>query len=484
MPRKERKAHKKAGKQLKKARRDRNKEFGFVTYSFVILFLCLLGYLVYFNIVRADDVIRSPYNARQDSYAKHVVRGKIYDKDKNILAETKVAADGSETREYPYGSLYAHAVGYNLYGKSGLESRANYDLLTSHAFFLDKIKRDFQEQKQAGDSIVTTLDTKLQQAASDALGSRKGAVVLLQPSTGKMLAMVSKPTYDPNKVADNWDSLNKSENSELLNRATQGLYAPGSTFKVITTLEYIRENPDYANYHYQCTGTIEHQGTKISCHDGTEHGDVDLAKSLAYSCNTSFSNIGLSLDTKKFMELTDSLYFGQKLPGDFGAARTSVGLTAKASDADKMMTAMGQGRIKASPYHMALIASAVANGGKLMTPYMVEYVINDGGTVVDETKPKQAKSLMTAAEAGELKKLMLGVTDYGTASQLSGRGYTVAGKTGTAEYSSDKEKDHSWFIGFTNVDNPDLAISVIIESADGGASAANVARKVFDAYYK
>lgn len=139
-----------------------------------------------------------------------------------------------------------------------------------------------------GDSVVTTLNLELQEAAYDALGNYKGAVVVMEPSTGKILAMVSKPDFDPNTVAENWDFLNTDQDSVLLNRATQGQYAPGSTFKVVTALEYMRENPDYENYGYNCTGAIEKDGVTIRCYNGHVHGQVGFQDSLAYSCNTSF----------------------------------------------------------------------------------------------------------------------------------------------------------------------------------------------------
>ena len=164
-------------------------------------------------------------------------------------------------------------------------------------------------------------------------------------------------------------------------------------------------------------------------------------------------------------------------------SKSSFSLEPGAGSADKMMTAMGQGKTQVSPYHMALITSAIANGGTLMKPYLVDSVTNYTGAVIDKNKPEKYKSLMTSEEAAKLKQYMSAVVDYGTASVLSGQSYTAAGKTGTAEYSSDKEKDHSWFIGMTNVDNPELAISVIIESSDGSAKAVNVAKQVFDAYY-
>lgn len=483
MSRKDRKEANKADKRRKKAKRARNKEFARVTYVFVGLFLVLMGYIAYFNVVKSRDIIRSPYNARQDSYAKRVVRGKILDRNGNVLAQTNVAEDGSETREYPYGSMFAHVVGYSVQGKSGLESLENFELLTSNTFFLEKLKNEFQDKKNMGDNVVTTLDAGLQEAAYDALGSYKGAVVAIEPSTGKILAMVSKPDFDPNSVADNWGSLNSSEDSVLLNRATQGQYAPGSTFKVVTALEYMREHSDYANYSYNCTGAIEHGGLTIHCFNNHMHGQVDFADSIAYSCNASFSNIGLSLDVGRFRATAKELLFDSKLPSDLPYSESRFTLKKGASDGEKMMTAMGQGQTQVSPYHMALITSAIANGGTLMKPYLVEAVTNYSGTVVDENKPEKAGTLMTAGEASKLKEYMTDVVQYGTAAVLSGQGYTAAGKTGTAEYSSDKEKDHSWFIGMTNVDNPDLVISVIIEASDGSAKAVNVAKQVFDAYY-
>lgn len=447
------------------------------------LFLVLMGYIAYFQVEKSADIIRSPYNARQDSNADRVTRGKIVDRNGNVLAQTSVAADGSETREYPYGSVFAHVVGYSTHGKAGIESVANYDLLTSNAFFLEKLKNEFQDQKNTGDTVVTTLDLTLQQAAYNALGSYKGAVVVMDPKTGKILAMVSKPDYDPNTVDANWDSLNTDESSVLLNRATQGQYAPGSTFKVITALEYMREYQNYSSYTYDCTGAIEQDGITIHCYDGHVHGQVNLQDSLAYSCNASFSNIGLSLDPSSFKKTAKEVLFNSKLPCDLTYSKSSFTLDASDGNGAKMMTAMGQGETQVSPYHMALITAAIANDGMLMKPYLIDKVTNYSGTTVKETEPEEYRQLMTKEEASQLKEYMKSVVDYGTASVLSGQSYTAAGKTGTAEYSSDKEKDHSWFIGMSNVEDPDLVVSVIIESSDGTAKAVNIAKQIFDAAY-
>ena len=448
------------------------------------LFIFMMGYIVYFQMVRSKDIINSAYNTRQDAMADRVVRGQILDKDGNILAKTNVGEDGSESREYPYGNMYAHVIGYSTQGKAGLESVENFNLLTSNAFILERIFNELKDKKNIGDNVVTTLDTNLQEAAYDALGNNNGAVVVMEPGTGKILASVSKPDYDPNTVAVDWDSLNTSEDSVLLNRAMQGQYAPGSTFKVVTTLEYMREYSDYSNYNFYCESSFSHAGTTINCFQNESHGDEDLGASLANSCNASYSNIGLQLDIGKFKTTAEELLFNKKLPSVLGSSKSKFTLSKDDSDAQVMMTAIGQGDLQVSPYHMALITSAIANGGTLMKPYLVSSVNNYSGTEVLKNLPEKYGNLMTAAEAAQLTEYMKQTVEYGTASSLGWRNYTVAGKTGTAEYSMDKTKTHSWFIGFSNVDNPELVVSVIVESSDtAGTTATNVAGQIFDSYY-
>ena len=245
-----------------------NREFAVITYLFVGMFILMMGYFAYFQIFRSEDFINSPYNTRQDTFAEHVIRGEIRSADGKALAQTVVGEDGSETRYYPYGRMFAHAVGYDSNGKSGIESFGNFSLLRSHAFFLEQVVHGIQNQKNQGDNIVTTLNYDLQEAAYQALGDNRGAVVVLEPATGKILAMVSKPDFDPNTIASEWDNIisdTDSDNSVLVNRVTQGLYPPGSTFKILTTLEYLREHPDYQNYNYECTGSIAMDHTEIHC---------------------------------------------------------------------------------------------------------------------------------------------------------------------------------------------------------------------------
>ena len=443
-----------------------------------------MGYIIYFQVRTSKEIINSSYNVRLNSMAERVVRGKILDKDGRVLAETDVDDEGNETRQYPYGSLFAHVVGYDTKGKAGLESVENFNLLTSNAFFVEKLMKDFQEEKNIGDNVVTTLDTNLQQIAYDALGKYKGAVVAIDVSTGKILAMVSKPDFNPNTISQNWESITSGEESVLLNRATQGAYAPGSVFKLVTTLAYMRQNKSFSDYQYECVGSFTHEGTTIHCAKNRVHGIQNLKESLANSCNTSFCNLALQLDVAKYKDTAKDLLFNSKLPSKLLYRQSTFQLNEESYAAEVMMTAIGQGKTQTSPYHMTLLMSAIANGGILMEPYLVDRIENYTGNTIKKYMPQKYTELMTSTEASILIDYMTAVVDSGTASALSNQNYTIAGKTGTAEYSSDKEKAHSWFAGFTNVDNPEIAICVVVESADSsGMSAVTVTKKILNAYY-
>ena len=445
----------------------------------------MMGYIVCFNLFQSKNIINSPYNVRLDSMADRVVRGEILDNAGNVLAKTEVDENGNETRVYPYGNLYAHVVGYDAHGKSGIESAENFNLLTSSTFLPEQILNELQEKKNTGDNVITTLNTQVQKSAYDALGNQKGAVIVMEATTGKILAMVSKPDFDPNTVKEGWEQLSNAEESVLLNRATQGLYAPGSVFKIVTTLEYMRENANYSSYSYLCESEMEHEGTVIHCAKQREHGTESLMSSFANSCNTSYSNIGLSLNFEKYKKTANDLLFDKKLPSVLPYSKSKFQLEKSSASYEVMMTAIGQGKTQVTPYHMALVTSAIANGGILMKPYLVDEVVSASGQSVDKRMPEKYSVLMNSKEASQLKIFMQEVVEHGTASALKNDVYTVAGKTGTAEYSSDKEKTHSWFVGFTNVENPDIVISVVVENAsNSGVSAVSVANKVLDKYYQ
>lgn len=466
-----------------KRKKARNREYSFVSWFFVLIFMSLIGYVIYFNAVKSEDFINSPYNTRQDTFSDRVVRGNIESSDGEVLARTNVYDDGSEERVYPYENVFAHVVGYDSNGKSGLESEANFQLLTSHQFFLDQMKNEFRDRKNTGDTVVSTLDAGLQVTAYNALGDRRGAVVALEPSTGKILVQVSKPDFDPNTIAENWDWLVSDENnSSLLDRATNGAYPPGSTFKVVMALDYFRTKGSFEGYSYLCQGSITLDDHTISCYNGTVHGQEDFYSAFASSCNCAFADMGSSIGASSMRKTAEDLLFNKKLPLS-SYKKSSFTLDKDSPVPLIMQTAIGQGNTLVSPMHMALITSAVANGGILMKPYLIDQVKSVDGEVVKTTQPEVYKKLMTTNEANLLGKLMKNVVEYGTASALSGRGYTAAGKTGSAEF-DENGSSHSWFIGYSNVDHPDLAVAVIVENGGTGSQAAvPIAGEIFDAYY-
>lgn len=464
-----------------------NKEFAFITYFFLILFCGMMTYFVYFQVSGKEEYISSTYNVLQDLYAAHVVRGDIKSADGEILATTEVAENGDETRTYPYGSLFSHVVGYGVNGKAGLEKQENYTLLSSHQFITDQVMAEVQGEKTLGDTVYTTLDVDLQAAAYDALGNYDGAVIVMEPSTGKILAMVSKPDFNPNTVVEKWEEINQEGSSVLFNRATQGKYTPGSVFKIITALEYYRENPDsYEDFAFDCDSSFTADGRTINCASNKSHGKENLIEAFGDSCNSAFASLSLDLDKAKWSSTAKDLLFGVSLPIDFPHAISSFTLTEEADDSSTMETGIGQGTTTVSPLHMVLIASAICNDGVLMEPYLVDHTENADGTVIDTYTAKEYGSLMTEKEAEVLENFMRQTILEGTGTKLKSSKYEAYGKTGTAQVSDTEDTTNAWFTGYIKVDGKeDLAIAVVVEDSGSGSKyAVPVAQKVFEAYIK
>lgn len=459
-----------------------------ITYSFLAIFVCLMGYFTYFQFVKSEDFINSPYNKRQDLFARSVTRGEILSADGKVLAETITDREGNETRRYPYGSMFSHVVGYSQNGKSGIESQANFYLLRSNTFFLEKTVKELQGVKSPGDNVATTLNYELQATAYDALGYFDGAVVVLEPSTGKILAMVSKPDFDPNNIVQDWEQLISEENdsSVLLNRATQGLYPPGSTFKILTTLAYMHQYPDYESYSFDCRGEFTSDNYTIHCYGNKRHGAESLKDAFANSCNSAYASMGLELDVGRFQSLCETLLFNQPLPTKIEYSKSKFVLSGTDDDSSVMGTAIGQGKTVVTPFHMALITSAIANGGTLMTPYVVDHTENVKGDVLEQYEPEEYGSLLSAEDAAVMQDYMRSVVETGTGKKLNGQTYEAFGKTGSAEFSSTSDSSHSWFVGYAKRDGKeDIAVSVIVEDSGVGSEyAVPVAKQIFDAYYQ
>lgn len=469
----------KTGKEKKK----RNRQILVVTWFFVGLFFAMMGYTCHYAATHRQSLINNSYNSRQNLLIAQNSRGTIYAAGGQKLAKTQTDTEGEEVRVYPYANLFSHAVGYAANGRYGVEAQANYYLINSNTKLSEKVASDMAGEKYPGDSVITTLDVDLQQIAYDSLGVYKGAVLVTEPGTGRILAMVSKPDFDPNEIEDIWDGLlEDKESSVLLNRATQGLYPPGSTFKIVTALEYVRENIDsYSQFKYQCNGHFSHGEERINCYHGSAHGSEDFTKAFAKSCNSAFANIGLTLDRAKFGRTVDGLLFNQPLEVDFTCNPSSLKIDADTSDAALMQAAIGQGTTQITPLQLNMITCAIANGGMLMKPYLIDRVETHEKAVVKQFSEDTYKRLMSEEEARIMTELMEEVVKSGTGTKLSGLSYTAAGKTGSAEYNQVKTDSHAWFTGFAPVEDPKVCVTIIIEGAgSGGDYAVPIAKRILD----
>jgi len=452
---------------------------------FMTIFGLLVGYMIYFTIFKQKEMSIHPQNTRLNALESEVVRGTIYDAstdERGVLATT----DDEGNRIYPYDDLYAHVVGYSQNGKTGIEALANSELLYPNYSFLSILKRAFFNEKFEGRDVVTTLDHTYQSNIAEAMEGKRGAAVVIEATTGQIKAMYSNPSFDPNNIEEDWEALNTDEeDSPLLNRATKGLYPPGSIFKVITTLADIRQG-SYLDFTYDCTGSYRGDDFTIKCFNGTAHGEVNLSTAFAKSCNGYFVALEEKMGSEALKQAAESLGFNQVLDTDFGCSVSRFNLTDSDSDFEKGATAIGQGRTLTTPFHMAMIAAAIINDGVSMKPYVVDYAMTSNRQIKDRNMPEEAGVLMTEEEAYQLQALMEGVLDFGTAVSLPEKNLVVGGKTGTAQNETDA--DHSWFMGYAydpnDTSKAPIAFAVVVEGGGIGAQALSVSNSILEAYRK
>jgi len=455
-----------------------------------ILFFSLVAYLTYFELFQKNKIINNSYNRRQFEMEEKTLRGSILDRNGTVLAESEFS-DEKQVRKYPYGAMYSHVIGYSSrkYGKSLIESRFNDYLLgvndSSTVFNLrDKLAGGTKE----GNNIYLTIDHQLQALANELMKDKKGAVVALDPKTGEILAMISKPDFDPNeqKLEENWNSMVESKEAPFLPRATQGLYTPGSTFKVLTVASALENGME--NNTYKDKGSIVIDGKEISNYGGKAYGEINLKTALAVSSNTVFASIGVELGGENLRGISERAGIGEKIPFDISVSK-SVFQYKEMSKTDMAAVGMGQGKILMTPLHMALVSSAIANDGIMMKPSLVSRIETQKGTVLKKHKTDELYRVMDQDTAAKINEMMQEVVNNGTGKNASIKGIKVAGKTGTAENeltSGQKNKEHAWFIGFAPADDPKIAVAVILEysGSTGGSAAAPIARELISAWLK
>lgn len=454
------------------------------------LFAAMTVYFLVYTNRNSKKLFENDYNKREEALLEKNVRGKIYAASGEVLAETIQDQDGNDVRSYPYKNLFSHIVGYTYKGGSGVEQLQNYNLMHSDISLSDKASYDAAGERYPADDVYTTLDLALQQAASDALGDNRGAVIVTEVDTGNILCMVSKPDFDPNDIEAEWERLGADTDSgTLVNRVTQGLYAPGSTFKIFDAIELMDEDMAAANaFSYNCIGydnnfTLE-DGQPIHCYHWTAHGTVSLEKAFAKSCNCAFVNIGNSLNRDSFCTLLNNMMFGEALPYDLPSGTSSYTLTSDTTKEDVTQLSIGQGSTLMTPMHLNMITAAIANGGTVHKDQIIASVKTGTGSTLSETKPEDYRTVMTAEVAAKMREMMRDVIAEGTATKLSSRPYNPCGKTGSAEIVTGESTSHAWFTGFAPEENPEIAITVIVEGAGtGGVSAVPVVRSVLDEYF-
>lgn len=449
-------------------------------YVYLTLFVLLIIHLLYFIIFSSGNLVINSYNPRLDLLEENIIRGKILDRNGEILAET-VEYDEEEHRVYPYENAFSHIVGYSHQGKTGIEALADIDLLQSNMSIYDQVIFELKKDKRIGDNVVTTLDKDLQLKAHELMGNQRGAIVAIEPSTGKILCMVSKPDFNPNEIVINWEDLiNDEENSPLLNRATQGLYPPGSTFKILTAAEYLIEN-DENHFAYTCTGEDDFDGKVIHCYNSKAHGDETLSEAFTVSCNTAFATLGNQIDIDQLNTLANQFLFNQSLPYSLPYSMSSFTLTSQNNSAQKAETVIGQGETLITPLHNLLITSAIANGGFLMKPYLIDHTENYKGKSQEKNMPDVYDELLGTELSRTLTEYMMEVMQSGTGKQGASDAFIAAGKTGSAE--NPFGDAHGWFVGFAPAEDPQIAISVIIENSGGSSHlAVPIANALFEYY--
>jgi peptidoglycan glycosyltransferase len=468
----------------------------------VMLFATLFASSTYIQFIGADSLNRRPTNSRTlyKEYSRQ--RGPIVVAGQEIARSVASKDDYKYQRTYSGGAIYAPVTGFYsvIYGETGMESAAG-DLLagTADQLFYRRISDLFTGRQPQGATVELTIDPKLQRIAWDALGSQRGAVIALDPKSGNILAMVSKPSYDPMPLASHSEKAARTARQKLLddgkrpldNRAIAGhLYPPGSTFKLITaaaalesgrySMDSVLDGP--AQLALPQTTVKLANDDRRSCGPGDK---VSFTDAMRISCNTAFASMGMDLGQDALRRQAERFGFGESLrvPLPVTASTFPTGL----NPPQTAQSAIGQFDVRVTPLQMAMVSAAIANGGKLMKPNLIARVRSADLEVISTTQPAELSRPISRSVADHLRTMMLAVVQNGTGTRAQIDGVDVAGKTGTAQ-SSPGNPPHAWFTSFASGRGGDIAVAVVVEDggragdeAFGGTVAAPIARRVMEA---
>ncbi|MGY2701228.1 peptidoglycan D,D-transpeptidase FtsI family protein [Nocardioides sp. HB32] len=489
-----------------------NKPIRTISIFCLLLFLALMVNATYLQYWKAGKLNDDPRNRRVlvASYSRE--RGAIQ-VGRSAVAQSKPSDDEYKfQRSYPKPLEYAPITGwFSYYSSTGIERTQN-DVLSGDdsRLFVTKLVDLLSNNPPKGGNVLLTVDPKAQDAAYNGLKGLgpnvQGAVVALEPNTGKVLAMVSLPTYDPNKLASHdltqvtqqFKTLNADPTQPLLNRAIQTRLPPGSTFKVVTAAAaidkglYTAEDSVPGGVTYQLplthgpTGLIDNEGR--SC--GANGSKIPFTQAMEQSCNTSFAQIAGQVGADDMAKTAEGFGFNSHYFDDLTPQAESVFPT-EIDEAQLGQTGFGQFDVSATPLQMAMVAAGLANGGTVMRPYLVDEELSADLDVLDKTDPQELSKAVSSTTASEVTKLMVSTVQNGTASPAAIPGIDVAGKTGTAQTGQTDKSPYAWFISFAPAENPQVAVAVMIQNADiprdeiaGGLLGGPIAKAVMEAVIK
>ena len=475
-----------------------NKPIRRVAFVAMVMFALLLGNVTYAVLFRQASLDANAQNRRTRDAEFAQDRGAILATGKVPMADTEASDDRFRfQRVYPDDDLYSVVTGYYSYdhGRTGLENSYNTQLAgTDDSLFVRRLVDLVTDRSPEGASVQTTIVPRVQKAATEALGNQKGAVVALDPKTGAVLAMVTSPSYDANEIASHdiekankaWTRLAKDKTRPLANRAAREIYPPGSTFKLVTAAAALEDgmSPDTE---VASPDRLKLPNTQTYLPNSTNCGGskTTISNALRVSCNTAFANLGLEVGQDKLREQAQKFGFNARHLADLNGVASQF--PDEMDQAQLALSAIGQYDVAASPLQMAMVTAGIANDGAVMDPYVVSMVQGPDLKPLSSTNPAKLSQAMTPANAKELQEMMRIVVSQGTGSAAQISGVDVAGKTGTAQ-SDPTRKPFAWFTSFAPVDDPKVAVAVIVEDADiprqdiaGGRVAAPIARATMQA---
>ena len=465
----------------------------------LVMFALLVAFTSRWTIFEASALKANRENKRPGLEQQFVARGEIVAANRTtVLAASLRRHSGIYERQYPFGPLFAAAIGYYdpYNGRTALEAYRN-GVLAGSPLQQSSIADQLEGKRTNGDEVVTTLDQHAQQVAYSALAGRAGAVVAIVPSTGAIRVFADSPTYDPNQVktAAGVAAINRAANGAQVDRVTQAQYAPGSTFKVVTAIAAIDTGKYTPNSVLSGKSPIVVSGQPLANDSGTSYGNVTLSTALTQSINTVWAQVALGVGAPTLQTYMERLGFYSKPPIDLPSdevAESGVRFQGRAGylpltgGADVGRVGIGEGGLEVTPLQMAMVASAVADGGRLMTPHLTQAIVNPDGQTVQTIAPQLYSTVMKPSTAAQVGLMMDNVVnDGGTGTAAALPGVTVAGKTGTAQDCTNAALaacalSQVWFIAYAPAEHPKIAIAVTLEHQNGfgGTIAAPIAKQV------